>query len=566
MTTLDPIDYAVISQALIAAAREMGVKLIRSAYSTILREARDGSAGLLDAKGQVVAQAELIPMQLGSLGHTFGPCADAVPVEDLVEGDFYITNHPFQGGQHLQDIFIFSPIFVEGEVVGFAASVAHHLDIGGGSPGLNAGATDLYQEGLIIPPSRYNLQRDWNGGNLERLLTANFRVPDQTIGDLNAQFAANSIGIARVQQFSTKYGAALVKATMQELMDYSERRVRTAIAEIPNGVYYGEDAVDDDGISSEPLHVKVQVTITDESVDVDFAGTHPQVGRNLNVPFASCQSAALACLKSVLTSADIPFNEGSRRPFTVVAPYGSLLNPRPPAPVRARMEGAYRAFDAVMKALAKAVPDKVMAIGFDSTTVVCLSYLGEGGRYRVYLDILGGGWGASARADGCDAVDGPLSNCSNTPVEALDMEYDFFRVVEAVITPESFGHGAFRGGAGFSRRYEILKAGATFAIYSDRFQLAPEGLFGGTPGAVGQCTIWREGQPIAVKSKDYHTLQIGDVVEIRVGGGAGYGKPCQRARHLIEEDIADGHITRDLAREVYSLRDTAKSPCRTSAD
>src|SRR3954471_10898332 len=435
MNKLDPIDYAVVSQAMIAAAREMGVKLIRSAYSTILREARDGSAALLDGKGNVIAQAELIPMQLGSLGYTFGPCAEAFPVRDLVEGDFYVTNHPYEGGQHLQDIFIFSPIFFEGEVIGFGASVAHHLDIGGGSPGLNAGATDVYQEGVIIPPSKYNLERDWNGGNFERLLTANFRVPDQTIGDMNAQFAANSIGIARVQQLCAKYGRRMVEATMRELMDYSERRVRAAIAQVPNGVYEGEDTVDDDGVSESPLPVKARVTIKDDSIEVDFAGTHPQVERNLNVPFASCQSAALACLKSVLTSSDIPFNEGSRRPITITAPYGSLLNPRPPAPVRARMEGAYRAFGAVMKALAHVVPAQVMAAGFDTTTVGCLSYLGEHG-YRVYLEVFGGGWGASAETDGCDAVDGPLSNCSNTPVEALDMEFDFFRVVEYRLTPD----------------------------------------------------------------------------------------------------------------------------------
>ena len=557
MTHLDPIDYAVISQGLIAAAREMGAKLIRSAYSTILREARDGSAALLDAKGQVVAQAELIPMQLGSLGYTFAPCAALFPVETLREGDFYITNDPYHGGQHLQDIFIFSPIFVEGRLIGFSASVAHHLDIGGGSPGLNSAATDVYGEGVTIPPSNYSYERDWNGGNLERLLAANFRVPDQTIGDLNAQFAANSIGIARVRQLCAKYGAATVEASMQALMDYSERRVRAAIAQVPNGVYYGEAAVDDDGVSDEPLPVKARVKINDDSIEVDFAGTHKQVSRNLNVPFASCQSSALSVIKSVMTSSDIPFNQGSARPITITAPYGSLLNPKPPAPVRARLEGSYRAYNAVMQALAQAVPEQVIASGYDTTTVVCLANLGESG-YRVYLEVFGGGYGASATTDGCDAVDMALSNCSNTPVEALDMEFDFFRVVDYALAPESFGHGAHRGGAGFIRRYEILKDGATFAIYSDRFRQEPPGLFGGSPGQSGRCMIWRDGAPIPVKSKDGATLKAGDVVEINCGGGAGYGEPRLRRRELIERDVADGMLSREVAERAYRAMQAAE--------
>jgi N-methylhydantoinase B len=195
---LDPVDYAVISQGLIAAAREMGAKLIRSAYSTIVREAGDASAALLDRDGNVVAQAELIPMQLGPMAGTFRACTELFPVETLEEGDFYVNNDPFKGGQHLQDVFIYSPIFVAGEVVGFAGTVAHHLDLGGGNPGLNATAADVHAEGFIFPPSKYNFERDWNGGPLERLVAANVRVPSQTIGDFNAQFAANAIGTHRV--------------------------------------------------------------------------------------------------------------------------------------------------------------------------------------------------------------------------------------------------------------------------------------------------------------------------------------------------------------------------------
>ena len=547
---LDPVDYAVISQGLIAAAREMGVKLIRSAYSTILREAQDGSAALMDRDGNVVSQAELIPMQLGPMRATFVPCAELHPVDTLKPGDFYITNDPFNGGQHLPDVFIFSPIFVDGEVVGFGASVAHHLDLGGGAPGLNADATDIYQEGLRIPPSCYNMDEDWNGGRFERLVACNIRVPQLTIGDFNAQFAANAIGGLRVKELCAKYGVAAVKEAMAELMDYSERRVRAAIAEVPDGTYEGEDAVDDDGVTDTPLVIRTQVTIRGDQVAISFDGTCSQIGRNLNSPFSSTMSAALSCVKSVLTSADIPFNEGMKRPITITAPYGSILNPKPPAPVRARMEPAYRVFNAVMKALAKVVPEKVIACGFDTTSVFALSHLSEGG-YRVYVEVFGGGYGAGVDNDGCDGVDSPLSNCSNTPVEALDMEYDYFRVVDYSLTADSAGAGRHRGGLGFTRAYRMLKDDVTLALYADRFRIAPAGLFGGHDGMMGRCELTRGGEIIPLKSKDAMVLKTGDVLAIHVGGGGGYGDPAERSRAAIARDIADGLVGEDAAARDY---------------
>jgi len=543
--SVNPIDYAVISQALIAAAREMGAKLIRSAYSTILREARDGSAGLMDRHGNTVAQAELIPMQLGPIGMTLRACLKRHPIETLREGDFLINNDPFEGGQHIPDVFIFTPIFVDRQVVGFGASVAHHLDLGGGAPGLNIHASDVYQEGLRIPPSRYSYTSDWNGGAFERLVTANVRVPDLTIGDFNAQFAANAIGAGRVRELCARYGAEPVMEVMREMQDYSERRVRAAIAQAPKGVYYGEDAVDDDGLSDEPLTIKTKVTISDDGVEVDFEGTCAQVKRNLNCPYSSTLSAVLSCVKSVLTSPDIPYNEGMARPISVKVPYGSLMNPRPPAPVRARMVPAFRAYNAVMKALAQALPDRVIACGYDTTTAFCLSRLGEKG-YSVYLEIFGGGYGGSKEADGCDAVDGPLSNCSNAPVESLDLDYDFFRVAAYGLDPDSFGMGARRGGAGFGRRYEITRDDVQLAIYSDRFRRPPEGLFGGEPGKMGYCRIHHvDGTTEELRSKAAVDLKKGDVVEIFVGGGGGYGDPRDRPAAMLDRDLADGMLSRD---------------------
>jgi len=549
---LDPADYAVISQALQAIGREMGAKLVRSAYSTVVREARDASAALTDRHGHVIAQAELIPMQLGSIGATIQPCLERFPVETLEPGDFLITNDPYHGGQHLQDVFIFTPIFVDGRVVGFSASIAHHLDLGGGNPGLNASSRDVYQEGIIIPPSKYSERRDWNGGGLERLIAANVRVPGQTIGDFYAQFAANHIGAARGAQLCARYGTDTVEATMAELQDYAERRVRAAIAALPDGTYVGEDALDDRWGDGGTLTVRATITVKGDTLAVDFKGTAGQVACHVNAPFASTVSATLSCLKAVLTGPDVPFNEGAKRPITVTAPYGSILNPRPPAPVRARMNSAYRAYGAVMRALGQAAPDRVVAQGYDTTWAAALSYLTPDG-YKVHLDILGGGLGAGSRSDGCDAVDGPLSNCSNTPIEVLDMDFDAYRATAYELVADSGGAGVHRGGAGYRRAYAVVTDGVNFATYADRFQRAPQGLAGGRPGASALCRVRRDGQVIDAAINTGMILAKGDTVEFITGGGGGHGDGRARPRGQLAEDIADGLVSEAAARRDYGL-------------
>jgi N-methylhydantoinase B len=551
---LDPVDYAVISQALIAIAREMGTKLIRSSYSNIVREAQDASAALFDAGGNVVAQAELIPMHLGSMSEIFRACVDQCPISELRPGDFYINNDPYGGGQHLQDVFIFTPIFVAGRIVAFAGTVAHHLDLGGGNPGMTPDAVDVHAEGIIIPPSRYTYERDWNGGPLERLVAANVRVASQTIGDFYAQFAANAIGTARTTELCARYGTSKVLAAMRELMNYSRRRFQAALRAIPDGTYYGEDAVDDDGLDDQPLVVKAAVTIASEAITVDYAGTCGQVRRNLNCPWASTVSATLAAVKSALTNPDIPFNEGFKRPITVTAPKGSLVNPNYPAPVRARLLPAYRCFNAVLKALAQVVPEQVIAGGNDSTHALAISHLGPNG-YRVYLEIYGGGFGGGPRHDGCDAVDSPLSNCTNTPVEATDMDFDHFRVIGYGLLPDTGGAGKHRGGLGLFRRFLILKDGTNFATYTDRVRLAPYGLFGGAEGSRTRVEIERDGRIIKLKSKDRVDLRAGDILTLYSSGGGGYGPAESRAKRLIAEDVQQGYVTPAAAASLYGWTD-----------
>ena len=539
---VSPVDQAVITRALIAAADEMGVKLIRSAHSPVVREAQDCSAAILDKFGRVVAQAELIPIQLGSITHTFKACLEYHPLDTLCEGDFLINNDPYSGGQHLPDIFLFTPVFLEKELIGVTATVVHHIDLGGGAPGLNPNAGDVHEEGITFPPSKYTVEKDWMGGPFERLVRANVRMPEATIGDLNAQFAANAVGAERLRDLCRKFSSEIISVAMNEMLDYSERRIRTAISKAPDGEYYGEAHLDDDGINNVPVPIKVQLSIKGDTLNIDFEGTAKQVTSNMNSPFASSVSSAIACVKSVLTDPDIPFNEGAERAINVKIPYGSILNPRPRAPVRARLLPSYRVVNAVMKALGEAVPERVIAPGFDTTSVCCLSHKSADG-YNIYLEIFGGGFGAGPNYDGCDAVDSMLSNCSNIPIESMESDYPFFRVEDYSLRSSSGGNGKFRGGMGFQKTYKILSDNVTFATYGDRFRIAPEGVLGGGAGAQAETFVERGGQVIKLESKQQFVLHKGDRLVVRTGGGGGYGLPSERNARLRENDKLSGILT-----------------------
>ena len=539
---VSPVDQAVITRALIAAADEMGVKLIRSAHSPVVREAQDCSAAILDKFGRVVAQAELIPIQLGSITHTFKACLEYHPLDTLCEGDFLINNDPYSGGQHLPDIFLFTPVFLEKELIGVTATVVHHIDLGGGAPGLNPNAGDVHEEGITFPPSKYTVEKDWMGGPFERLVRANVRMPEATIGDLNAQFAANAVGAERLRDLCRKFSSEIISVAMNEMLDYSERRIRTAISKAPDGEYYGEAHLDDDGINNVPVPIKVQLSIKGDTLNIDFEGTAKQVKSNMNSPFASSVSSAIACVKSVLTDPDIPFNEGAERAINVKIPYGSILNPRPRAPVRARLLPSYRVVNAVMKALGEAVPERVIAPGFDTTSVCCLSHKSADG-YNIYLEIFGGGFGAGPNYDGCDAVDSMLSNCSNIPIESMESDYPFFRVEDYSLRSSSGGNGKFRGGMGFQKTYKILSDDVTFATYGDRFRIAPEGVLGGGAGAQAETFVERGGQVIQLESKQQFVLHEGDILVVRTGGGGGYGLPSERNARLRENDKLSGILT-----------------------
>ncbi|MCL4371513.1 MAG: hydantoinase B/oxoprolinase family protein, partial [Chloroflexi bacterium] len=480
-----------------------------------------------------------LPIISSSLTTALQGCLEEYSIEDIKPGEALITSDPFHGGQHVQDILIFSPVFHGGKLRAFVGSMAHHLDVGGGAPGLNPKASDIYQEGLIIPPLKFEVERDWNGGILEQMIARNVRAPRLTIGDINAQFAANRIGEQRLLELFDKYGSELVLECMRETVAYSERCMREAISELPDGVYEAEDFIEGDGLSDKDYRIAVKVTVSGSDITVDFADTDQQATGNVNCPFGATKGATYCSLKMILTDQSVPFNAGCFRPVRIDAPFGSLVNPTPPAPVRARMLATFRIYNAIMKALAPVVPERVIAGGFDTTTVVSLSLL-QRDRYGVFLEVLGGGYGANSSGDGADATDLPLTNCANTPVEALETDYGYIRVARYELMAGSGGAGKHRGGLGFRRQYQMLDDGVQFAIYSDRYKIRPFGLFGGEPGGPGRCYAIRGGETIELSSKAVAQLQLGDILTVELGGGGGYGRPEERDPEALRRDRSRG--------------------------
>lgn len=548
--TIDPSTFAVVSQGLASIAQEMGEKLVRSAFSTIIREARDCSTSLLDRDGRVVAQAQFCPIHMNSFTKVFEAFARRHDLSSLRPGEALLTNDPYSGGQHLNDFVLFTPIFFGDELIAFGASIGHHIDVGGGAAGPNAGATDVYSEGIRLPLLRFDLERDLGDGLLEQMIRANVRPPDLVLGDVYAQIAANKVGETRLLELVARHGAATVGAVAAAVQDYSERLARRAIAAIPDGVYTAEDFVDDNGYTDEPLRVAVTITVAGDAMRIDFAGSAPQTRGIVNSPLTSTISSAYGAI-ALLLGGTIPVNDGLYRPVEIDVPLGSFLNPSRPLPVRARNNPCSRVYNAIMLAMALVLPDRVLTSGHDTTNAVGMGHLGEDG-YRVYMEVVGGGWGACAEADGDDVVDCPLANCSNIPIESLETEYPFLQIEEYGLNRGSAGAGRHRGGLGVRRVYRVLDDGVALNCYSDRFRVRPWGLFGGQPGKSTRYLVERDGEQIAIPSKANVSLRKGDRLIIETAGGGGYGPPEERDPCAVAEDVANGYLTEEEARAIYA--------------
>lgn len=557
---LDVVTLNVLVNAFHAIAEEMGINLLRSARSTIIREARDCSCALFDPQGRIVAEAEHIPVQMSSLSLPMRACL--AKHRDIRPGEVFLTNDPYIGGQHLQDITIFTPIFAADRLIGFSASIAHHVDIGGGTAGLTFDAKEFYEEGLRFTAMKLNRRRDFaRNGLFYDIVHSNFRAPETTWGDIQAQLAANELGRRRILELAERYGADELGRYMGAAMDYSERLMRAAIEQIPDGVYEAEDRIDDGVFQQDPIPVRVSLTVAGDTMAVDFTGSAPQVDEFLNVPLGSTHSSTYSSIKMALTAGreSIPANDGCYRPITINVPYGSILNPKPPAAVRARMCGAYRLFDAVLMALQKAMPERMPALGFHANTTSGVSQFKDG-QFSIFIEDIGGGWGGNPLRDGADMLDAPLSNCIITPVEAVEIDHPFLMLRRYELLPDTGGAGRHRGGLGSVREYEVLEEGAEFFGYSDRHRFPPPGAAGGEPGSRGAFRVIRAGQEIILPSKTRFKLRKGDIVRVVVGGGGGFGPPAERPVAAVLDDLDEGKITIGHVAAYYPHALAAASP------
>jgi N-methylhydantoinase B len=501
--SIDPITLQVMIGGLRAACEEMGATLIRSAYSANIKERHDCSTALFDAAGELVMQAEHIPVHLGSM-----PDAVAAVLAEEHEPEVeWILNDPFRGGTHLPDITLVSPVFVDGELFGFAASRAHHADVGGPTPGsMPAFSRRLDEEGVVIAPTRATPDA------LNRLV-AEMRNPRQRLADLRAQQSANRVGRQRLVELAARHGTAGLRAGMAEILAYAERRTRAALAALPDGTYSAEDVLEDDSPdgAEHDVTLRVEATVDGETLRLDFSGTDPQVEGNLNCPLSVTKSAAFFAVR-VLADPDAPPCAGAHRPIEVSAPPGCLLNAESPAAVVAgNVETSSRVADLVIAALAGARPVPAQGQG----TMNNLTLAGEG---FTYYETLGGGQGACPDADGPSAIHVAMSNTLNTPVEALETEFPL-RVRELALRRGSGGDGAHRGGDGLVRELEAL-APMRFTLPAERRRRAPRGGAGGADGAPGKNLL--DGNSLPSKSEG--NLAPGSRLRVETPGGGGHGK------------------------------------------
>jgi N-methylhydantoinase B len=534
------ITLEVIGSALLTIAEEMGTALIRSSYSTNIKERWDCSTAIFDRAGRVIAQAEHIPMHLGSMLGTVEQVIARYPADRLSPGDAFIANDPYTGGgTHLPDINLVTPVFVEGELFGFVANIAHHADRS------SERIRTIWDEGLRIPPIRL-YERGAVREDVMELLLTNFALPDQRRGDFRAQIAANRLGERRLLDLIARHGVATVRAACEESLAYGERKIRAAIAALPDGVYRFVDHMDDDGVADEPIPIAVAVEVAGDGMRLDFTGSGGQVAGDLNVVYGALQATVYYALKALLDPS-IPANGGFYRAITVTAPEGTIVNARPPAPVAWRTQTCQRIADVIFGALAAVVPERVPAAGNGANSAMVFSGTDpQTGRYYIYLETIGGGAGATVDADGLDGVQVHITNTSNLPVECLEMEYPLM-VAEYSLAHGSGGAGRHRGGLGIRRAIEVLGHEARFLGTLDRARIAPWGLQGGKPGGRGRIVL-NEGtaREREVPSKVWgFPLAPGDCISMTTPGAGGYGPPAERPSALIEEDVRNGVIPAD---------------------
>ncbi len=551
---IDPADFNVLSSAFKSIAQEMQDIMLRAAYSSLVREAKDCSTCVMDAEARTVAQAEAIPVHMNSLAAAVPFIKARYDLASVRPTDAFVTNNPYQNGQHLNDIIFIMPVFHEGRLAAFTGSICHHLELGGAVAGSNADATELYQEGLILPTLRIDVEKDLNDGPVEQIIAANVRLPETIIGDFHAQISAVMRGRDLLQALFDRHGLELASDCMAALQDYSEKMIRATISGLPDGEYFAEDKLDGRTLNSAQPVIRARVVIEGDRALVDLSETDDQVPWPVNNPVASTQSAVLTVFGQ-LAGSGVPTNDGIYRPIEIKTRKGSLVDPHHPAPVQSRMSAAYRTASAVKRALAEAAPEQFSTAGADTTNSITMSRIGDDG-YEMFCEIVMGGMGAGPANDGAEVVAQMLSNTGNTPTEAIEMDQDFVRIAEYALIPDSGGAGKQRGGLGVRRTYDILREGVLLSTYGDRHNTPPWSLVGGYEGSFSTFTIFRDGEEIRIPASTNMTVRKGDRLTIEISGGGGYGDPKRRDRQAVRDDLACGRITARAARDIYGLEPT----------
>lgn len=540
---IDPVTLEVVRHKLDGIANEMELTLLRSSFSPIVKEGLDASASLFTPRGETLAQACAVPIHLATLIPIVNVIIATFPVDTMRDGDVYIMNDPYLGGTHLPDIALVAPVFARsGKLLAFAATMAHHQDVGGMSPGsIPTHATEIYQEGIRIPPLKLYDAGELNH-TLDAMLRLNVRIPDTLMGDIHAQIAGCKIGIRRLADLEDVYGDAQLAAMFDALLDHSERMTADALRAIPSGRYTYTGWLDNDGIDNDRL-VKIQVAVEvgDGRFHVDFTGTSDQVRGPFNCVPSGPHAAAYFAVR-VLTSPDIPTNGGCFRTVSLTLPEGSLVNPRPPAPVCSRTSTIKRIAACLLGAFKDVLPDRVGADSSSTLTAIAFGGHGADGRPFVVGELIAGGNGASVDGDGVDVVETDASNCMNYPAEAIEMGAPV-RVLRVALRKGSGGDGQHRGGLGLVKEFEVLCDGVTVTHRGEGHRYQAQGAQGGAPGQSAFSEIIRAGgkrEPIG--SKLVTTFNRGDRLVVETAGGGGWGAPASRSTAARDADRAAGKV------------------------
>ena len=555
---VDPITLEVMRNAFYSIAEEMIVALINASYSTNIKDRRDASCAIYTARGDVVvvAQSEIgTPLHLGTMQSAVRSTMEAYPFEDLGPGDAIAMNMPYPAGPgHLNDLCLISPVFYDGKMIALAANQAHHVDVGGFAPGsMPFGVEEIFQEGLQIPPVRL-----FRGGELEpelwSLISQNVRPPAEVRGDLLAQYAANNTGARRLGELVDKYQTDTIERYLDEMIRYSERRMRAALAKIPQGEYTYEDVIEGDGISDRTYTVRVNLETRGDSVRADFSATDDVAKGPINCRWPSVAACVYYVFKAVLDP-ELPANAGAYKPFDVVVREGSVLSAvYPQAVCNANIITTQRITDVLLGALSQAVPERVQAAC--AGTMNLLNIGGVDPRSGVlynYIETYAGGQGAMHDLDGMDAIQNHMTNTRNAPVEAIEAAYPFL-VERYGLLPDSEGAGRHRGGVGLTRVLRVLGADVKLTLSSDRAKVAPWGLFDGLPASRSRSAVVEpDGNTAPLPSKVTTTVESGRVIVTETPGGGGWGDPRTRDPEAVRSDVVEGLVSIERAREVYGV-------------